>query len=112
MKSRVNFVSELWDNARFFFVAPEDYDPKAVKKRWSAETPAIMGELVALLEAQPSFEAAALEPVVLGWIADKGYHLGNVMNALPLWASARALTCSTSPNSWAATPLSAASARP
>ena len=84
VKSRVNFVSELWDNARFFFVAPEDYDPKAVKKRWSADTPAIMGELVALLEAQPSFDATILEPVVLGWIADKGYHLGNVMNAFRL----------------------------
>ncbi len=31
VKSRINFVSDLWDNARFFFAAPTEYDPKAVK---------------------------------------------------------------------------------
>ena len=84
VKSRINFVSELWDNARFFFVKPESYDPKAVKKRWSTDTPAIMEELIGVLEQLPDFSSAAAEPVVLGWIADKGYHLGNVMNAFRL----------------------------
>lgn len=84
VKSRINFVSELWDHARFFFVEPESYDPKAVKKRWSAETPAIMNELVGVLEGLEDFSSAAAEPVVLAWIADKGYHLGNVMNAFRL----------------------------
>ena len=55
-----------------------------MRKRWSADTPAIMTELTALLEAQPDFSSAVLEPVVLKWIEDKGYHLGNVMNAFRL----------------------------
>ncbi|MBJ2183567.1 MAG: glutamate--tRNA ligase [Muribaculaceae bacterium] len=84
VKSRINFVSELWDHARFFFIAPDSYDAKAVKKRWSAETPAIMTELVDVLEGLDDFSSAAAEPVVLAWIADKGYHLGNVMNAFRL----------------------------
>ena len=84
VKSRVNFVSELWEHARFFFVAPEEYDPKAVKKRWSADTPRIMRELVGKLNAAGAFASAALEPQILGWIAEKEYHLGNVMNAFRL----------------------------
>lgn len=84
VKSRVNFVSELWEHARFFFVAPEEYDPKAVKKRWSADTPRIMRELVGKLNAASDFASAALEPQILGWIAEKEYHLGNVMNAFRL----------------------------
>lgn len=84
VKSRINFVKDLWDNARFFFAAPTSYDPKAVKKRWNAEMPAIMAELATLLEGRDNFEAAALEPVVLKWIEDKGLHLGNVMNAFRL----------------------------
>lgn len=84
VKSRVNFVSELWEHARFFFVAPEEYDPKAVKKRWSADTPRIMQELVGKLNAAGDFASAALEPQILGWIAEKEYHLGNVMNAFRL----------------------------
>ena len=85
VKERVNFPSELWDHARFFFVEPNTYDPKAVKKRWSANTPAIMEELIGELDKLPAdLPADATEPAILGWIADKGYHLGNVMNAFRL----------------------------
>ncbi len=84
VKSRINFVSDLWDNARFFFAAPTEYDPKAVKKRWSAEMPAIMTALAELLASEPSFVSAELEPRVLAWIEQNGYHLGNVMNAFRL----------------------------
>lgn len=84
VKSRINFVNDLWDNAKFFFVAPTEYEAKSVKKRWSAEMPAIMTALAALLEAQPDFSGSVIEPVVMQWIADNGYHLGNVMNAFRL----------------------------
>lgn len=85
VKERASFPSELWDHARFFFVEPEDYDPKAVKKRWSADTPAIMEELIGQLHKLPEgLPAAEAEPAILGWIAEKGYHLGNVMNAFRL----------------------------
>ncbi len=85
VKERVNFPAELWDHARFFFVEPETYDPKAVKKRWSADTPAIMEELIEQLHKLPAtLPADQAEPAILGWIADKGYHLGNVMNAFRL----------------------------
>ena len=84
VKSRINFVSDLWTNAAFFFVAPDSYDAKAVKKRWSASMPGIMTELVDFLNNQADFSCAALEPRVLAWIEERGYHLGNVMNAFRL----------------------------
>ena len=34
MKERISFPSELWDQTHYFFVAPTEYDPKAVAKRW------------------------------------------------------------------------------
>ena len=84
VKGRVNFIKELWDHSRFFFKAPESYAEKDVKKRWSAETPAIMEELIALIEGLESFESKAAEEQVIGWITAKGYHMGNVMNAFRL----------------------------
>ena len=84
VKSRINFVSDLWEHARFFFIAPEEYDPKAVKKRWSAEMPQIMTALADMLEQTPDFASAALEPMVMEWIKEHEYHLGNVMNAFRL----------------------------
>ncbi|MDE6099426.1 MAG: glutamate--tRNA ligase, partial [Paramuribaculum sp.] len=84
VKDRANFVSDLWEQARFFFIGPTDYEAKAVRKRWSAEMPRIMQELVEVLKSLPDFSSAAAEPVVLDWIKSKGYHLGNVMNAFRL----------------------------
>lgn len=84
VKGRINFVKDLWEQARFFFVEPTEYDPKAVKKRWSEETPRLMNELINVLNGLTDFSSAAAEPVVLGWITDNGYHMGNVMNAFRL----------------------------
>ncbi len=84
VKSRANFVNDLWEQSRFFFKAPDTYAEKDIKKRWKAGMPEIMQELTGVLEGLPDFSSAAAEPVVLGWIADNGYHLGNVMNAVRL----------------------------
>ena len=84
VKSRISFVKELWAQAAFFFKAPTEFAEKDVKKRWKEDTPQILTELVGVLEGLPSFESKAAEEVVLGWITEKGYHMGNVMNAFRL----------------------------
>lgn len=84
VKGRIYFVRDLWDQARFFFKAPDEYNPKDIKKRWSDEMPRIMGELIEVLESIDDFSSKNSEDIVLAWIASKGYHLGNVMNAFRL----------------------------
>ncbi|MDE7125889.1 MAG: glutamate--tRNA ligase, partial [Muribaculaceae bacterium] len=84
VKGRANFVRDIWDQAKFFFVAPVEYAPKDIKKRWSDDTPRLMNELIGVLEGLSDFSCASAEPVVLGWITDNGYHMGNVMNAFRL----------------------------
>lgn len=84
VKGRINFVNDLWDNARFFFAAPVEYEAKSVKKRWSEDTPAIMTALADMLGNEPDFTGSVIEPKVIEWIASNNYHLGNVMNAFRL----------------------------
>lgn len=84
VKSRISFVSDLWEQTSYFFRRPDSYDPKAIKKRWSPETPDIMGRLVSLLEGLDDFSSAAAEKPVIDWITDNGLHMGNVMNAFRL----------------------------
>jgi glutamyl-tRNA synthetase len=84
VKGRINFVKDLWEQSRFFFVAPTEYEAKSIKKRWSAEMPDILTELTVLLQELPSLSPEDAEKPVLKWIGDKGYHLGNVMNAFRL----------------------------
>jgi glutamyl-tRNA synthetase len=84
VKSRVNFVGELWDQARFFFVRPETYAEKDIRKRWKEETPDILRALIEVLHSIDNFTSQHTEEVVLGWIKEHDYHLGNVMNAFRL----------------------------
>ena len=84
MKDRVNFVKELWPLCSFFFIAPTEYDEKTVKKRWKADSAKVMGELADVLEGINDFSVEGQEPVVMKWIEEKGYKLGDVMNAFRL----------------------------
>ncbi|MCC8153220.1 MAG: glutamate--tRNA ligase [Tannerellaceae bacterium] len=84
IKERVNFVKELWEQGAFFFVAPTEYDEKTVKKRWKADSASQLTELVDILNNCEPFESHHTEEVVKGWIEEKGYHLGNIMNATRL----------------------------
>ena len=84
MKDRVNFVKELWPLCSFFFIAPTEYDEKTVKKRWKADSAKVMGELANVLEGIDDFSVEGQEPVVMKWVEEKGYKLGDVMNAFRL----------------------------
>ena len=96
-KDRVNFVPELWEQTNFFFVAPNEYDEKSLKKRWKEDSPRHMQELLALLETvsenewHQSYQTTDdngntvtrwhLDDVVMPWIAEHEYGVGIVMNA-------------------------------
>ena len=84
MKDRVNFVNELWDLCSFFFIPPTSYDEKTVKKRWKEDSAKVMSELADVLSNLSDFSIEGQEPVVLKWVEEKGYKLGDVMNAFRL----------------------------
>lgn len=84
VKERANFVNELWAQSSFFFVAPTEYDAKTIQKRWKAETPAQLTELIHVLNAIVDFTAENTENIVKEWITAKEYNLGGIMNAFRL----------------------------
>lgn len=84
MKDRVSFVKELWPLCSFFFIAPLEYDEKTVKKRWKADSAKVMTELAGVLEGIDDFSVEGQEPIVMKWVEEKGYKLGDVMNAFRL----------------------------
>lgn len=84
MKDRVSFVKELWPLCSFFFIAPTEYDEKTVRKRWKPYSAQQMEELATVLEGIDDFSIEGQEPVVMQWINDKEYKLGDVMNAFRL----------------------------
>lgn len=87
VKSRVTFVNELWEQTAFYFVAPTEYDEKAVQKRWKSETKTELQALAIFLEGMSDSDFACVETsekLVMNWIQTNGYNMGGVMNPFRL----------------------------
>lgn len=84
IKERATFVSDLWDQASFFYEAPKEFDEKASKKAFKEDTTEIIQSLIDLLQNSPSFESEELSSMVKGWITDQGMGFGKVMMPLRL----------------------------
>ncbi len=84
VKERVNFVKEVWEQASYFFLAPKDYDPEVIKKRWKPEIPAILKEVTQLLDGLNDFSAPDIHEALHFLLESKKYNFGQVMNCLRL----------------------------
>ncbi|PKH66778.1 glutamate--tRNA ligase [Flavobacterium sp. ALD4] len=83
IKERASFVSEFWELSDFFFVAPTTYDDKATKN-WKAETPALMQELIAIVQEISDFTSVNIETLVKDWITKNDIGMGKVMQPFRL----------------------------
>ncbi len=81
IKPRINFLHEVWEQAWFFFVAPDSYDETVVKKRWKEDSPEKMKILAEALESCEPFTVESVESVVKGAIEDHQWGMGAIMNA-------------------------------
>lgn len=84
IKDRATFVSDFWELSEYFFVAPNSYNEKAVKKQWKDDTPSIMNQLVSLLEGIDEFYSENLETTIKSWIGQQELSFGKVMPPLRL----------------------------
>jgi len=84
LKERIVFVTDLWEQGEFFFVAPESYDEKGSKKAFKTETPEILKSIVKLLKGTDDFSSKSLNTTIKGWITSQEIGFGKVMMPLRL----------------------------
>lgn len=80
MKERADFVKDIYKDSLFFFVTPEEYNEKDVKKYWKEESIPLMQELYNLLSNIEDFSFANTERIISEWITTKEIGFGKVMN--------------------------------
>jgi glutamyl-tRNA synthetase len=83
IKERANFITEFWDLADYFFVAPTYYDEKAAKN-WAAETPELMKQVVEQLQNIEDFSSLNIETLLKDWMTTNEIGMGKVMQPLRL----------------------------
>lgn len=83
MKERATFPKDIFENGRFFFKKPSQYDEKAVKKAWNESTAQLMKDLAAEL-GETDFHAADLKDKIYAFAEQKGLGMGKIMMPLRL----------------------------
>ncbi|RAR49662.1 glutamate--tRNA ligase [Flavobacterium lacus] len=83
IKERANFVSNFWELSDYFFEAPTSYDEKA-SKNWKEETPALMKQVIAVLESIDDFTSLNIETILKDWMTTNEIGMGKVMQPLRL----------------------------
>jgi len=83
IKERAHFVSEFWELADYFFVAPTAYDEKAAKN-WKEETPILMNQVIEVLKSVDDFTSANIETILKDWMTTNEIGMGKVMQPLRL----------------------------
>lgn len=83
IKERANFVTDFWDLAEYFFVAPITYDEKA-SKNWKEETPTLMKQLIEVLQPISDFTSVNIESIVKDWMTKNEIGMGKVMQPFRL----------------------------
>lgn len=83
-KERAGFVSDLWEQTAFFFVAPTEYDPAVIKKRWKEDVPTHLKKVIEIIE-NTSFEKQKLHDAVIEeYITANQLNMGQIMNCFRL----------------------------
>ena len=84
LKERMSFVSDFYEEGKYFFTAPKEYDEKAAKKAFKEDTKEILAKLVEILQETEDFSASNLQERVKGWITSEGIGFGKVMQPFRL----------------------------
>lgn len=81
MKERVHFIPEFWEQTSYFFVAPTEYDPQAVKKRWKPGTAEHLRKMIALVESVQPFDKQKAHDLVMDYVQGNELNMGAIMNS-------------------------------
>ncbi|MDO3694014.1 glutamate--tRNA ligase [Wenyingzhuangia sp. chi5] len=84
VKERAVFTKDLWDLADYYFVNPNSYDEKAIKKQWKPDTKDIVLEVKEIIKNIEDFKSLEIENKVKAYLTEKELGFGKVMPPLRL----------------------------
>lgn len=86
VKERCNFVKDFWENSDYFFVAPESYAEKALKKRWKEGTSERVRFIVMEISKieDNNLWADNAEEFLMKYISENELNMGQIMNSIRL----------------------------
>ncbi len=84
MKETATFVKDIYNEGKFFFIAPSIFDEKGVKKAWKNDTSEIITNLYEVLKEQENFSVESIKETIHHFTESKELSMGRVMMPLRL----------------------------
>lgn len=83
-KERTTFIKDFELQTKYFYIAPKNFDPIVIKKRWKEGMNDHIAAIKQLMSAEENFTATVLETKVKSFIEEKELNMGQIMNSLRL----------------------------
>jgi glutamyl-tRNA synthetase len=84
MQDRITFPREIWEQGKYFFMAPESYDEKVASKKWNEDAVKVISAFSEALGKGSISDASAIKDTLESTAAQYGLNPGKVMQALRL----------------------------
>ncbi len=84
VKERCEFVTDIWEQSSYFFLAPDSYDEKTISKRWKEDTPEKLLAIADVFASVSEWKADAIKEAFSAFMNEKEWGFGVVMNPLRL----------------------------
>ena len=79
LKERATFVKDMWEEGKYYFVAPTAYDEKIIRKKWKEDTPRLLSELKNRIEAISDFNSENIEKEFRSYLEEKDLGMGKLL---------------------------------
>ena len=81
LKERATFVKDMWEEGKYYFVAPTSYDEKTIRKKWKEDTPNLLSEFKNRIETISDFSSENIEKEFKSYLEEKELEMGKLLPA-------------------------------
>ncbi len=84
LKERATFLKDMWEQGKYYFIAPNTYDEKTIRKKWQADTPKHLLELKNRLQEILEFNSKNIEKEFKIFLEENKIGIGKLLPAFRL----------------------------
>ena len=81
LKERATFIKDMWEEGKYYFVAPTSYDEKTIRKKWKEDTSNLLSGLKGRLAELSDFTSKNIETAFKAYLTENELGMGNLLPA-------------------------------
>tara|TARA_Y100001968_G_scaffold312804_1_gene336354 strand:- start:795 stop:2318 length:1524 start_codon:yes stop_codon:yes gene_type:complete len=79
LKERATFIHDMWEEGKYYFIAPTSYDKKTIQKKWKEDTSSLLEEFKNKIENISEFSSENIEKEFKSYLEEKEIGMGRLL---------------------------------